>query len=421
MKAKHLVFVALAAFLAHAAAAFDEGIVKGKNVNVRGQAYINSEVVTQLQEGDRVVIIEKVKASRPSGKHTDWYKIALPSSTPVWVHGKYVVDGKVTATRLNVRSGPGENFSVLGRVQKDAAVTEIRRVDPWVEIESPESTHGYVVTSLLTVDRPEPPPAPVAVTPSEPLPPSTPVSSDPVPVAPLTAVSVVTPETTPVAAAPITPPTAVAPADAIPTTSATTTTLAEIVPPAGGVQTVQTETVVTGDPVMTEEPVVAPNALLTAPEVDTATAETEVTYRVVDPDKKKGTIVGNWFKNVFSRKKKAEPKPEDTEGSKAAPGTGEFHEAPAAESGPPAVRYVTREGKVVRAWNIQAPSDWALQEIYTGRVINYLWTTHTNIPWKELSGRVVRVTGEEAVERRWKRTPVLHIQTLKTIDGEEDE
>ncbi|MGB0580711.1 MAG: SH3 domain-containing protein [Limisphaerales bacterium] len=417
MKAKYLLLVALAGFPAHPAAAFDEGIVKGKNVNVRGQAYINSEVVTQLQEGERVVIIEKVKASRPSGKFTDWYKIALPSNTPVWVHGKYVVDGKVTASRLNIRSGPGEKFSVLGRVQQGAAVTEIRRVDPWVEIESPESTHGYVVTSLLNVASLEPTPAPVAGTSSAPVPPPTPVTNEPVPFTPSTAESVVTTEITPVTASPITPVNAAAPPSAVPMATATSTTVAEIVPADPSFQTVQTETVVTSS----TGPVVAPNALLTAPEVDAATAETEVSFRVVDPNKKKGTLVGNWFKNVFSRKNKKEPEAQGSVGPAAVPEGGQFHPAPSAESGPPAVRFVTREGKVVRAWNIQAPSDWALQEIYTGRVINYLWTTHTNIPWKELSGRIIRVTGEEAIERRWQRTPVLHIQTLKTIDGDGDE
>lgn len=410
MKAKHLVFVALAALLAHPAAAFDEGIVKGKNVNVRGQAYLNSEVVTQLQEGERVIIIEKVKASRPSGKYTHWYKIALPGNTPVWVHGQYVTDGKVTANRLNVRSGPGEKFSVLGHIAMDTAVTEIRRMDPWLEIESPESVYGYVVTDLIEAPRPAPP---AVVSAAEPVPPTTPIATEPVTVAPPTTISVVTPESAPIPANPITPPTAAAPADAIPMPA----TFSEITTSNPDVQTVQTETLVTST-----APVVEPNALLTAPVGNTVTTETEVTYRVVDPDKKKGTIVGNWFKKVFSRKKKATADAEgNADAEEASPGDQKFHDAPEGEAGPPAVRYVTREGKVVRAWNIQAPSDWALQEIYTGRVINYLWTTHTNIPWKELTGRVVRVTGEEAIERRWQRTPVLHIQTLKTIDAEDDE
>jgi hypothetical protein len=86
------------------------------------------------------------------------------------------------------------------------------------------------------------------------------------------------------------------------------------------------------------------------------------------------------------------------------------------DEGPLPLRIVSREGIVARSWNIQTPSDWALQDADSGRVINYLWATSTNIPWATLKGRTIVVTGEEALDVRWPNTPVLRIETLKTVD-----
>ena len=86
------------------------------------------------------------------------------------------------------------------------------------------------------------------------------------------------------------------------------------------------------------------------------------------------------------------------------------------EDGPPPIRVITREGVVARSWNIQTPSDWALQDAESGRVINYLWSNSTNIPWATLKGRTVVVTGEEGLDVRWPNTPVLKIETLKTVE-----
>ncbi|KAF0169609.1 MAG: hypothetical protein FD161_4918, partial [Limisphaerales bacterium] len=115
--------------------------------------------------------------------------------------------------------------------------------------------------------------------------------------------------------------------------------------------------------------------------------------------------VGAWFKGLFSRKSAAEK-------SKAAAAVAR----PAVDEGPPPLRIVTREGVVARSWNVQTPSDWALQDAESGRVINYLWATSTNIPWATLKGRAIVVTGEEALDVRWPNTPVLKIETLKTVD-----
>jgi uncharacterized protein YraI len=83
------------------------------------------------------------------------------------------------------------------------------------------------------------------------------------------------------------------------------------------------------------------------------------------------------------------------------------------------VRIVTREGYVQRTLNIQSPTPYVLEHLVNGKVINYLYLDHPKLPLKLLRGRRVLITGEEAIDPRWLDTPVLKIQTLKTIDDTE--
>jgi uncharacterized protein YgiM (DUF1202 family) len=124
--------------------------VKAKRVNVRGQATLNSEVVTQLKEGETIVILDHVNIEKPGpGEPAKWLKIALPTNTPVWVNASFVKEGEVASNRLNIRAGNGENFSILGRLEKGAKVQTIRTVDGWMEIVAPTNTYAFVSADLL--------------------------------------------------------------------------------------------------------------------------------------------------------------------------------------------------------------------------------------------------------------------------------
>ena len=88
------------------------------NINARGQAGLKGEVVAHLKKGETVTVLgqinlDKHKANEPA----QWAKIALPSSTHAWVKSSYIdaTSKTVSAKKLNLRAGPGENFSVLGR------------------------------------------------------------------------------------------------------------------------------------------------------------------------------------------------------------------------------------------------------------------------------------------------------------------
>ena len=78
--------------------------------------------------------MEKPKAGEPA----QWAKIAYPAGAHVWVHSSYVDDNKtVKPKKLNVRTGPGENYSIVGVIEHGTAVKEISAKGKWMEIEAP--------------------------------------------------------------------------------------------------------------------------------------------------------------------------------------------------------------------------------------------------------------------------------------------
>jgi uncharacterized protein YgiM (DUF1202 family) len=177
-------------------------IVRAENVNIRGQASINSEVIAKAKKGDKVDVLEiitltKTKTDEPAV----WAKVGLPSDVGVWVSALFVDANKntVKVNKLNLRSGPGENFSVIGRLEKDAVIKPIETKPKWIKIEPPANVFGFIAAQLL---EPATPPA-IAVVPPPPVTPPPSVTPPP-PV-----------ETTVVTPAPVTPPPPIEPPPAV--------------------------------------------------------------------------------------------------------------------------------------------------------------------------------------------------------------
>jgi len=142
-------------------------VVVAKDVNVRGQAAINSEVVAKLKKGEKVTVIEQVVKKPKPDEPAKWAKIAMPAGTPVWVNASFLDENRaVKPKKLNLRSGPGENYSIVGRLDKGAIVKEIETKGDWTKVEAPEGTYAFVAAHLLASEPAAPvmaaiPPPPV--------------------------------------------------------------------------------------------------------------------------------------------------------------------------------------------------------------------------------------------------------------------
>jgi len=201
-------------------------MVVASNVNVRGQARLKSEVVTRITKGQSVSVIEEIVRNNSGPEEPSaWAKIALPSGAHVWINTAFInpADKTVKPKKLNLRSGPGENFSVIGLLHQGDAVKEITTKAEWTEIEAPAGAYAFVAAQYLKQGLPEAPaialaptpaPAPAPV-PPEPPPTPTAVAAAPT-VAPPPSDSPVVPASTEPAAA-VTPP-AATPAPAAPPT-----------------------------------------------------------------------------------------------------------------------------------------------------------------------------------------------------------
>lgn len=406
MKCLFSIAAALCLSVAGAFAA-DEAVVKAARINLRGQPTTGSEVVTQLKQGEKITVLEEIIHAKPAkGEPAKWLRVALPSNTPVWVSTHFLTNGGVSVPRLNIRSGPGENFSVIGRVPKGTAVKELRRSGDWLEIEAPASTFAYIAADLVVRNAA----APMQLDPASPSQlagaKATPKSPSKVADKSGKQMAKATPKGPPIAAPDTKPTLEPVEVKSIPTAPVALPpgVLASRPPPVDPPSLVLAPAPVQPSARPVVEPVkVAPLAALTenVPPSEDPNLSTGRYKIAAEPERG----VGGWFKNLFARKP-AEEKP------KAVPVAAK----PIVDEGPLPLRIVTREGIVARSWNIQTPSDWALQDAESGRVINYLWASSTNIPWASLKGRTIVVTGEEALDVRWPNTPVLKIETLKTVE-----
>ena len=315
--------VGLAAlFVASASVAFAEtGTVKADRVNVRGMAGMAGEVITQLSKGESVTVLEPVVVKASNGDPTNWFKIALPANTPLWVSAAFVDTNRtVSAKKLNVRGGPGENFSVVARLEKGAELKVLRREGDWLEVQAPAGSAAYVVASFIELSV------------------KSGLAEAPAQVAP-----VVVPEAKPTPIAEIK-------AEPVPVVARDTKTEAET-PKAASAPVIPQAT-----------PVPEPAAPVTSVSPATTVAVSA---------------------------------------------------APVGRDGVPAVaRKVFREGIVRRDLHLNTPSYFNLEDRYSGEKIAFLVGNEQKFElWRYIGSRVI-LSGEEFLDDRWKRTPIIKIETL---------
>jgi SH3-like domain-containing protein len=138
------VLLALAASWSHA----EMGVVKSERVNIRAQAKANAEVIAQLAKGDRLTILEKKTV--PYGQRSmTWLKVALPQKATVWIKSEFVKDGGVTVEKVNLRSGAGINFSIVGQAHRGDKVETVRTLAEWSEIRPLPGSFGWVSSDFV--------------------------------------------------------------------------------------------------------------------------------------------------------------------------------------------------------------------------------------------------------------------------------
>lgn len=126
--------------------------VNASELVVRGQAGLKGELVTHLHKGDVVNVLEQINLSHhEADEPSQWAKISYPTNASVWVNAKFVdASGLVSTKKLNLRAGPGENYSVVGVIDQSTPVTQIEKKGNWMKIEPPANAYAFVAARYLT-------------------------------------------------------------------------------------------------------------------------------------------------------------------------------------------------------------------------------------------------------------------------------
>lgn len=115
------------------------------NLNVRSGPGINYSVKTSLSPGQVVVLL-----SQSNG----WYKVKLSNGTTGWASSSYVEKtdtyGKSTAS-LNVRSGPGTNYSIKTALKNGEIVTITKSSNSWYQIKTNFNITGWVSSKYINI------------------------------------------------------------------------------------------------------------------------------------------------------------------------------------------------------------------------------------------------------------------------------
>ena len=122
------------------------------NLNVRGQAGLKGEFIAHITKGDAVTVLDQINLDKhKADEPAQWAKIALPASVKVWVRTQFVdaTNKVVLPKKLNLRAGPGENYSVLGVLERGTSVSEIITKDDWMQIEAPTNAYAFVAAMYL--------------------------------------------------------------------------------------------------------------------------------------------------------------------------------------------------------------------------------------------------------------------------------
>ena len=120
--------------------------VTGTRVNLRARPDNQVEVVGQV-DYNQALVAKSVQ--------DDWVEIYPPPGSFVWIHRDYIVDGRVSAKRLNVRCGSGINYSIVGRLDRNTPVVPREEFGEWIKIDAPAVCSFWIHRDFVKATSPD--------------------------------------------------------------------------------------------------------------------------------------------------------------------------------------------------------------------------------------------------------------------------
>lgn len=128
------------------------GVVTADVLNIRANPNTSSTIIGSYTQNTKVTIL---------GINNGWYKVSYNNKTG-WIYGEYVTltqgsqevtgttKGIVRADVLNVRSGEGTNYSIIGTITENSKVDILSTGNGWCKIKY-NNSYGFVSKDYITI------------------------------------------------------------------------------------------------------------------------------------------------------------------------------------------------------------------------------------------------------------------------------
>jgi cell wall-associated NlpC family hydrolase len=137
-----------------------KGIVTASVLNLRSGPGISKDVIGSLFKNKQIAIL---------GDSGDWYKVETSAGKVGWVLKKYITKvtstvsrattvvksdskGIVTASALNLRSGPSTSDGVLESLFKNKQITILNTSNSWYKVKTSSGKVGWVLKKYISTD-----------------------------------------------------------------------------------------------------------------------------------------------------------------------------------------------------------------------------------------------------------------------------
>lgn len=117
--------------------------IKGKTVNVREQPTTRSATLWELSKGYPLQVTQR---------KGQWLRVKDYESTLGWVHAPLTSKSPhmvVTARSANLRSGPGQKNSRVGKLEQYEVLQTLKKQGSWAQVQRTNGQSGWVAKNLV--------------------------------------------------------------------------------------------------------------------------------------------------------------------------------------------------------------------------------------------------------------------------------
>ncbi len=120
-----------------------DGVITGSVVNIRSGPGTSYEISGNLLQGAQVAVLES---------QGDWHRISY-NTLNGWVSSQYIevknTFVKVAAKTVNLRSGPGTEYGVVGQVKEGDELKLVKRDSDWSQVEDSTGLKSYIANPYI--------------------------------------------------------------------------------------------------------------------------------------------------------------------------------------------------------------------------------------------------------------------------------